>query len=51
MNPQIEKATYQPPRLEQHDSYAMLTGISIPINVFSSEDPLIEESIRLEGGL
>ena len=47
--PTKTRTEYQTPQLEEQASYTLTTGISIPINVFQSTDPLIEESLRLAG--
>jgi hypothetical protein len=37
----IKRKPYQAPRLKQHASYTMLTGLSVPFNSLF-EDPIIE---------
>ncbi len=38
----IKRKPYQAPCLEQHASYTLLTGLSIPINGLF-DDPIIEQ--------
>lgn len=45
MKPIDIKKPYQAPRLEQHASYSLLTGLSVPFNSLF-EDPIIETGGR-----
>jgi hypothetical protein len=38
----IKLQPYHPPRLEQHASYTLLTGLSVPIESLSL-DPILEK--------
>jgi hypothetical protein len=36
----IKKQTYQPPNLEQHATYVLVTGLSLPIKTTDFAEPL-----------
>lgn len=41
-NNQVKPKPYQTPRLEQHGSYTLLTGLSVPFNGLLN-DPMMEQ--------
>lgn len=41
--PSLEPQAYIPPQLEQHDSFLVVTGVSIPIGQFN--DPFSGETL------